>query len=251
MNPSGAMTSAPVLAAAAPSLSMVAKGAAVHAGAPSNPLLHTTSSPGTAESAATAAAATAVVVMAGVVASGPCDGILEGIVSSGSDGSSSGDTTVLRTGDPQVANSSMQVQTTSSASDLPTDGNISYTTVKTPILKASDRREVLEAAVPLVAIMGQGDMHQAIVQNFPYSQGIRFISVTMGHSFPKSKPKRLSFEGYEPLGMLKHDWVQKYSRAIPYVCCILVEYDEAVSWDRQSANATNSIIRSVKRLVLG
>lgn len=93
-------------------------------------------------------------------------------------------------------------------------------------------REWLETPVPFVALMGQDDMHKAVIDSVSPA-ALSFVSLPVSHVFPKKKTKRHSYEGtvqisaaidvrvgYDPEGILKANWAIKHRRW--YVLVFLV-----------------------------
>lgn len=101
---------------------------------------------------------------------------------------------------------------------------------------------------PVVGLVGASGMHKTIMEGFPGSHPLHAISMsTPGYCLPTKKAKRASYEGYEPLGLVKTNWIQKHLKLIPAVCLLLVEIDDGQVGDYFEANI-ESLVTSVREL---
>ncbi len=96
---------------------------------------------------------------------------------------------------------------------------------------AMERRDWLETPVPLVALLGIEQIHQPIISNLPQKNALRFLSLPLGHSFPKHKTSSHRtnppfYEGYQPDGILKANWISKHCDVLPAVVTLLFEWDD-------------------------
>jgi hypothetical protein len=101
----------------------------------------------------------------------------------------------------------------------------------------------LDGPTPLIGLMGTAELQHPIVSNIPNAHGLRYVRVSYGHYFPKRKPKRVSYEGYEPNGILPAQWVRKHKHQLPAVLVVLMEWDDSKQWDLQEATLASAINR--------
>ncbi len=53
----------------------------------------------------------------------------------------------------------------------------------------------------------------------------------------------MSYEGYEPAGIIKANWVHKHKHSVPAVVVVLMEWDDTKQWDLQEATLASAITR--------
>ena len=92
---------------------------------------------------------------------------------------------------------------------------------------------------PLIVLAGMDDLHQVIVDNIPKQNKLRIQSIPLGHAFPVKNPTR-SFEGYEPAGILKINWMKKRLQVVPSLVVILMEWLDGQD-DSNEANLNNCV----------
>jgi hypothetical protein len=104
-------------------------------------------------------------------------------------------------------------------------------------------REWLEPSTPLVALVGAAELQNPIIQNIPNVHSIRYLRVAWSHSFPRRKAKRVTYDGYEPNGLIKSNWLVKHKHLVPAAVVFLLEWDDSKQWDLQEGQLAQAIAR--------
>lgn len=99
-------------------------------------------------------------------------------------------------------------------------------------------REWFEVPLPLVGFVGCEDTHADLIKKLPNKSPISISTLTAQPSFPRRKVKRATYEGYEPVGLMKTNWVAKRRRKVPAAFVIFVDVSD---WSKLETIMTTSL----------
>jgi len=99
--------------------------------------------------------------------------------------------------------------------------------------------ELRDFPVPLVALIGQTQLHNTLKKNLTTRKDLQgkdvcsfnLLSLDAGATFmDRRKDKRTSYENYTPGGILKANWLYRQKNLIPSVAVLLLNWEVESNW---------------------
>lgn len=84
-----------------------------------------------------------------------------------------------------------------------------------------------QAVMPLVALHGMPEIHASLAKHMPLIRAVDLQQLPQ----PSAKPRRTTYEGYQPAGILKKNWLQKHVLESAAAIAALVPWNTAQEGD--------------------
>ncbi|XP_070496804.1 trafficking protein particle complex subunit 11 isoform X1 [Chironomus tepperi] len=114
--------------------------------------------------------------------------------------------------------------------------------------------ELLATAQPLIGFYGldlNNSSHKAINDSFNRIERppIQYKIIPNNYEFPTKKPKRQSFEWYNPKHILKKNWMLKYQHVVPSLIVVFMELEwKEPQWSEKQVQCSTMIQQLKSRL---
>ncbi|KAG4077438.1 hypothetical protein HA402_002865 [Bradysia odoriphaga] len=120
--------------------------------------------------------------------------------------------------------------------------------------------ELITTPLPLIGLSGldvdKNPIHKSVLESFinnrkPDRAQIQFKLLPPNYEFPVSKPKRQTYEWYNPKGILKRNWMLKHLHVLPAVVVLFqdIEWNDP-QWSEKLLHCA-SVVQSLKNSLQG
>jgi tetratricopeptide (TPR) repeat protein len=111
--------------------------------------------------------------------------------------------------------------------------------------------ELLARPLPFVALVGLDVVHNAVhrmiwhtfaVDRRPDRVPVNFQCLPGDHEYPKANPKKPTYDGYIPRGVLKRNWAKKHLQQVPAVLALFYDLDwEDQQWKERQMECASRV----------
>ena len=93
----------------------------------------------------------------------------------------------------------------------------------------------------LITMCGSDTHHALFLSSVTHLHPFRIVSTRPPFAFPRAKPKRASYEGYVPDGIMRSHWVVKHKYVIPSIALVCCDWSDSGPYDQQETLACTKL----------